>query len=194
MMNTLTNAALALAALTFSTAAPALAAPSNAFLVAPGHRIGHTLLGSDGTRTLAALPKPYRSDVGMSQRYYVWTSPAAHGEPHTLFVHAVSNGALNVTPLSGLTLDTIRVTSPRYATKAGLHVGSTLAQIRHQFPQLRSANSDATLYDDKKRGIAFEFARRPDASTRAIAVMVHTPGKFYPVTARQVRAVLQEVP
>ena len=76
----------------------------------------------------------------MSQRYYVWTSRTAHGLPHTLFLHAVSNGALNVKPLSGLTIDTLRVTSPAFATQTGLQVGSTLAQIRRQFPHLRPAN------------------------------------------------------
>lgn len=168
--------------------------PPNAYLIVPGHRIGHTLLGHDGAYTLTCLPKPARSDAGMSQRRYVWTSPAAHGTRNTLFVHAVSNGALNVKPLSGLTFDTIRVTSPRFATKTGLHVGSTLAQIRHQFPHLRPANPDATLYDDKKRGIAFEFARRPEADTRALAISVHPSGKFYPVTARQVQELLQTPP
>lgn len=179
-------AAIAFAALTLNAAAPVLAAPSNAFLVVPGHRIGHTLLGHDGSDMLAHLPKPTRSDAGMSQQYFVWVSPAAHGTQNTLFVHAVDNGVLNVKPLSGLTLDTIRVTSPSFATQNGLHVGSTLAQIRRQFPQLRPANSDATLYDDKKSGIAFEFARRPDAGTRAIAVSVHTPGQSAEATAQQV--------
>ena len=169
-------------------------APPNSFLVVPGHRIGHTLLGHDGAYTLAHLPKPARSDAGMSQRQYVWTSSAAHGTQNTLFVHAVSNGALNVKPLSDLTIDTIRVTSPSFATKTGLHVGSTLAQLRRQFPHLRPTNSDGTLYDDQKRGITFEFARRPEADTRAIAVIVHPSGRFHPVTARQVRALLEEAP
>ncbi len=182
---------LALAALTLSAAAPVLAAPSNAFLVVPGHRIGHTLLGHDGAYMLAHLPEPARSDAGMSQRHFVWTSPAAHGTQNTLFVHAVSNGALNVKPLSGLTFDTIRVTSPSFATQNGLHVGSTLAQIQRLFPHLRPANSDATLYDDKKRGIAFEFARQPGANTRAIAISVHTPGQGGGTTAQQVCELLK---
>ena len=169
--------AMLLSGLLLGAACAASAAPSNALLIVPGHRIGHTLLGADGARTLAALPNPYRSDAGMSQRCYVWVFPVAHGKPHTLFIHAVANGTLNVKPLSGLTVDTIRVTSPRFATQNGLHTGSTLAQIRRQFPHLRSANTAHTLYDDKSRGIAFEFVHRPAANSRAIAVTVHTPGQ-----------------
>ncbi len=189
MMNTF--AALVLSALLLGSASAASAAPPNAYLVVPGHRIGHTLLGSDGQYTLAALPKPTRSDAGMSQEYFVWTSHAAHGQPHTLYIHATHNGATNVKPLSGLTIDTIRVTSPAFATQNGLHVGSTFAKIRHRFPHLRSVNSAHTLYDDKSRGIAFEFARRPHASSRAIAVTVHMPGQAATATAYQVRETLK---
>ena len=172
----------------------ASAAPPDAYLIVPGHSIGHTLLGADGKRTLAALPKPYRSDAGASQRYYVWVSPVAHGKPNTLFVHAVANGALDFKPLDGVTIDTVRVTSPAFATRSGLHVGSTLSQIWHQFPHLRPANSDATLYDDKSRGIAFEFPAHPNASSRAIAVTVHTSGQIAGATAQQVNELLTEAP
>lgn len=184
MKNTFTP--LLLSALLLGTASAASAATPEAYLVVPGHRIGHTLLGRDGARTLAALPKPTRSDAGASQRYYVWTSPSAHGKPHTLFVHAVTNGARNVKPVDGVTIDTVRVTSPAFATQSGLHVGSTLSQIRHQFPHLRSVklfSNPHTLYDDKARGIAFEFPAHPNASSRAIAVTVHTPGLAATTTA-----------
>ncbi len=180
---------LLLSAFLFGAAYVAPAAPPNAYLIVPGHRIGHTLLGRDGARTLASLPKPTHSDAGASQRYYVWASPAAHGKPHTLFVHAVANGARNVKPLDGVTIDTVRVTSPAFATQSGLHVGSTLSQIRHQFPHLRSVNlfkNPHTLYDDKSRGIAFEFASHPNASSRAVAVTVHTPGQVATTTASEV--------
>lgn len=182
-------------ALLLGSVCAASAAPPNAYLVVPGHRIGHTLLGADGKRTLAALPKPTHSDAGMSQQYFVWTSPASHGKPHTLYIHAVDKGALDAKPTDGLTIDTIRVTSPAFATKDGLHVGSTLSQIRHQFPHLRSTsrftNPSHTLYDDKSRGIAFEFASRPKPNSRAIAVTVHTPGHPATATAYQVRETLK---
>lgn len=112
------------------------------------------------------------------------------GPPHTLFLPAVTNGALSVKPLSGLTIDTLRVTSPAFATQSGLHVGSTFAQIRRQFPHLRPTNAVHTLYDDKARGIAFEFVRRPSASSHAIAITVHTPGQDATATASQVRELL----
>lgn len=181
-----TSTALVLSALLLGAASAASAAPPDAYLVVPGHRIGHTLLGSDGTRALASLPKPTRSEGATSNRYYVWNSPAAQGQPHTLFVHGVDNRVMDVKPHNGLTIDTVRVTSPAFATQRGLHVGSTFAQIQRRFPHLRSVNSAHTLYDDKARGIAFEFARRPDANTRALAVTVHTPGQAATITASEV--------
>lgn len=183
--------AVAFAAFTLSIAVPVAAAPSNALLIVPGQRIGHTLLGHDGAFTLAHLPKPTRSDAGMSQQYFVWVSPAPHGTQNTLFVHATDNGALNVKPLSGLTFDTVRVTSPSFATQTGLHVGSTLAQVRRQFPHLQSANADQTLFDDKSSGIAFEFASHPDSNARAISVSVHTPGQPATATKKQVSELLK---
>lgn len=189
MKNTFTP--LLLSALLLGSVCAASATPLNAYLVVPGHRIGHTLLGRDGARTLASLPKPTGSDAGMSQRYFAWTSPAAHGQPHTLYIHATHNGLTDVKPLDGLTIDTVRVTSPAFATQRGLHVGSTFAQIQRWFPHLRSINSAHTLYDDKARGIAFEFASRPKPSSRAIAVTVHTPGQAATATAYQVRETLK---
>ncbi|MDQ2800675.1 MAG: hypothetical protein M3Y13_13685, partial [Armatimonadota bacterium] len=145
------------------TCAAAAPARSGDFLIVPGQRIGRTLLGSQGSRMLSHLPTPTRSDGGMSQQYLVWLSSASRrGRRDTLFIHTVRNGELTVKPLDGVTIDVIRVTSPVFATQSGLHVGSPLAQIQHQFPHLRSANRftnpSHTLYDDKSRGIAFEFA------------------------------------
>jgi len=184
-----TSTTLLLSALLLGASSAASAAPLNAYLVVPGHRIGHTLLGSDSARTLASLPKPTRSEGAASNRYYVWDAPAAHAQPHTLFVHAVTNGSLRFKPLDGVTIDTVRVTSPAFATQSGMHVGSTFAQILHQFPHLRSVNlfkDPHTLYDDKARGIAFEFAAHPKASSRALAVTVHTPGQAARTTAADI--------
>lgn len=177
---------LLLSALLLGSVCATSAAPPNAYLVVPGHRIGHTLLGADGKRTLTCLPKPTRNEGAAGNRYYVWNSHAAQGKPHTLFVHGVTSGLMSVKPADGLTIDTVRVTSPAFATQSGLHVGSTFAQIQRRFPHLRSVNSAHTLYDDKARGIAFEFAHRPSASSRVLAVTVHTPGEAATTTASEV--------
>ena len=177
----------------------ACAAPAGDLLIIPGKRIGLTPLGPQGSRTLAHMAKPYRADAAMSQRFLVWIAG-----PYTLFIHTASNGALNVKPLDGVTIDAIRVTSPYYHTREaqypgdGAHVGSTLAQVRHWFPRVRSVNlktDSATLfYDDSRSGIAFEFDRPAAPNSRTIAVMIHPPGSPCFADARQVRDLLQEPP
>lgn len=174
------------------------AAPRGDLFIVPGKRIGLTPLGPQGSRTLDHMAKPHRSDGAMSQGYFVWVSHPQTGGPYTLFIHTTSNGALDVKPLNGLTIDCIRVTSPYFVTRAargdGLHVGSTLAQIRRRFPRVRPVDGDRTLYDDARGGIAFEFARPAAPSSRAIAVMIHPPGDSQFADARQVRDLLQSPP
>ena len=176
----------------------ACAAPAGDLLIIPGKRIGLTPLGPQGNRTLAHMTKPYRADAAMSQRFLVWIAG-----PYTLFIHTTSNGALNVKPLNGVTIDAIRVTSPYFAAHDarkpgdGVHVGSTLAQVRHWFPRVRpasSADSTTTLYDDAQNGIAFEFDQPAAPNSRTIAVMIHPPGSPCFADARQVRDLLQEPP
>ena len=183
---------LSLASVMLGTSAHA--APAN-FLVVPGQRIGQTPLGPQGSHTLAHLPPPYRADAGMSQRYFVWVSPASStGHRNTLFIHATLNGALNVQPLNGLTFDVIRVTSPVFHTASGAASGSTFAQIHQRFPQAASVSNQPAIYDDVQHGIAFEFAHIPNSHSRCIAVMVHPSGQSYLANAAQVQDLLQSPP
>jgi len=138
----------------------------------------------------------------MSQRYLVWVSPAPTGGLYTLFLHTTQNGVLDVKPLNGLTIDCIRVTSPHFVTRDarapgdGLHVGSTLAEIRRRFPRVRPVPQVPMLYDDTRGGIAFEFARPAAPNSCAIAVMIHPPSSpfLFLANARQVRDLLQSPP
>ena len=181
--------ALAVSFCALAAAAPAI--PGD-FLIVPGQRIGQTPLGSQGSRTLSRLPRPYRHDVGMSQTYSVWVSHTLlQGRRNTLFIHTTSNGALNVKPLDGVTIDVIRVTSPRFQTTHGLHVGSTLAQIRRRFPRARAITGETTIYDDMGGGIAFEFPHPPVSQSHSIAVMIHPSGESHTANARQVRDLVQ---
>lgn len=93
-------------------------------------------------------------------------------------------------------VEQVRVTSPWFVTPQGIHVGSRLSAVLAAFPQARPVPSDASppvhqhlaLYDDRKRGITFEFAngRRgvaPAVSCRAI--VIHPKGhgvldEYYP--------------
>lgn len=176
------------------TLMPACGASSAAArLIVPGRSIGQLRLGPHGRADLGHLRKPDASDAGMSQTRQVWTS-----QGHTLFVHTVSNGALNVSPLNGVTLTTIRVTSPYFRTREGVHTDKTLAHIRRRFPHLhRLAASDVVgktvLYDDTRQGIAFEF-QYDSPKARCIGITVYTPGSVpaagHPVSREQVQNLL----
>ncbi len=150
---------------------PVLARP-DALLIVPGHGIGRTPLGPNGTAFLGRLPPPAAGNDGMQQEHLVWTFKTRTGALQTLYIHTVTNAALNVRPLNGVTIDEIRVTSSKFHTRGGLRTGSTLAAVRRQFPHLRPLRWEPHLYDDARRGIAFEFA-----GTRCTAITVYPPGK-----------------
>lgn len=64
----------------------------------------------------------------MQQTYQVWASRS--GRAGELYAHTVSNAALDVRPLSGVTINERRVSRPWFHTQGRLSVGSTLAQVR----------------------------------------------------------------
>lgn len=140
-------------------------------LIAPGHAIGLTPLGHHGAAALAKLPPPDASDVGMSQQRLVWISKT--DPKQSLYIHTVANGVINAKPTSGVTIDEIRVTSPEFRIADGLGSGSALAAIRKHFPHIRPSSRDGKIYDDPRAGVAFEFAAKPKASSRCIAIIVH---------------------
>lgn len=170
----------------------AFATPSRAQLIVPGKSLGQVSLGSNGKQSLACLRTPDVLDPGMSQTRNVWAAKSRSGKTNTLYIHTVSNGALNMKPDNDVTIDTIRVTSPWFRTRGGLHTGSTLAQIQQRFPHLSPAGSGKTLLDDKNAGIAFEFAQPPTRRSRCIAIIVHSSGKDDLATRQNVTALLQE--
>jgi hypothetical protein len=179
-------------ALSVAPSAHAQAADQNAsHLIRPGESIGRTHLGTKGGLDLKKLPQPDLMDSYTSHSVRVWISKKA-GRTDTLFIKTVNNGALGVQPLDGVSIELIRVTSPWYRTPNGLSTGNTFAQIRREFPDARPVDNDRKLYDDIKRGIAFEFARSPTADSPCFAVMVHPRGEQRVASAEEVENLLRE--
>jgi hypothetical protein len=160
-------------------------------LIVPGERIGQTYLGHDGAETLKRLPKPSGVDRGMSQSRQVWKSKPG-GPLETLFIYAVNNGAIDVEPSDGVTIELIRVTAKYFRTANGISTGSTLEQIRKAFPDAVPLNDVPNIYDDLKEGIAFEFSNKPTSGSPCIAITVHPPGDSHVATQAQVASVLEE--
>lgn len=176
-MNTLLTR-LALAGLGLNASIGAASADS--FLIVPGRSIGRTALGPNGAAELSRLPKASASDNGMQQTRLVWASPASRD---TLYIHGINNSVEDdLKPTGGTSLNEIRVTSRRFHTANGISTASTLAQVRRRFPDARRRFPDArpmggapNLYDDKRHGIAFEFAQPVLPSSRCIGVSVIKP-------------------
>lgn len=181
-MNTQLIPALLLAGLCGT--ASVSADPAHDFLIVPGHSIGRTALGPNGSAELKLLPPPAANDNGMNQNYNVWISRKA-GRTDTLFIHDTNNGALdNVKPTNGATIDTIRITSPQFHTQDGISTRSTLAEVRRRFPNARADKFTPQVYDDLRHGIAFEFTQPINPASRCRAISVQSPGSHHAMTTQ----------
>ena len=173
-----------------SLAGPVLAARDEASIV-PGVSLEGIALGPNGLNELKKLGKPDRIDRGMSQTRQVWRSLRPEGRVETIFIHTVNNGVIDAKPADGLTIDLIRTSMARFQTVSGIRVGSTLDQIRKSFPDIAPVEGTPTIFDDVKRGIAFEFSSSPIGHSICIAIMIHPPGKSNIATQEQVAEVLE---
>ena len=160
--------------------------------IVPGVSMAGLFLGPNGRQELKKLGKPDRIDVGMSQSRQVWKWVRPEGRSETFFIHTVSNGVIDAQPPDGVTIDLIRSTSARFHTESGIAVGSMLDQIRKNFPDVIPVDGTPTIFDDVKRGIAFEFSSSPIGHSVCIAVMIHPPGHSNVATQQQVAEVLRE--
>jgi hypothetical protein len=160
--------------------------------IVPGSSMAGISLGPNGLQELKKLGKPYRIDRGMSQTRQVWKWSRPEGRLDTFFVHTVNNGVIDAKPADGLTIDLIRSTVARFKTSGGIGVGRTLDEIRRNFPDVAPVDGTPTIFDDVKRGIAFEFSSAPIGHSICIAVMVHPQGQSHIATQEQVAEVLEK--
>jgi hypothetical protein len=182
-----------LLALLVSIASHAFADPmaTENLTIVPGSSMAGVSLGPNGLEVLKKLGKPYRIDRGMSQTRQVWKWSRPEGRLDTFFVHTVNNGTIDARPADGVTIDLIRATVARFKTSGGVGVASTLEQIRKSFPDIAPVDGTPTIFDDLKRGIAFEFSSAPISHSICIAVMVHPSGQSKIATQEQVAEVLE---
>jgi len=159
--------------------------------IVPGSSMAGVALGPNGLQELKKLGKPYRVDRGMSQTRQVWKWSRPEGRLDTFFIHTVNNGVIDAKPADGVTIDLIRSTVARFKTSGGIGVGRTLDEIRKSFPDVGPVEGTPTIFDDVKRGIAFEFSTAPIGHSVCIAVMVHPAGQRNVATQDQVAEVLE---
>jgi len=161
--------------------------------IVPGSSMAGLSLGPNGLQELKKLGKPYQVDRGMSQTREVWKWSRPEGRLDTFFVHTVNNGVIDAKPSDDQTIDLIRSTVARFKTSGGIGVGvgKTFDQIRKDFPDAAPVDGTPTIFDDVKRGIAFEFSSAPIGHSICIAVMVHPQGQSHIATQEQVAEVLE---
>jgi hypothetical protein len=159
--------------------------------IVPGSSMAGLSLGPNGLQELKKLGKPYRVGRGMSQTREVWKWSRPEGRLDTFFVHTVNNGVIDAKPSDGQTIDLIRSTVARFKTSGGIGVGKTFDQIRKDFPEAAPVDGTPTIFDDVKRGIAFEFSSAPIGHSICIAVMVHPQSQSHIATQEQVAEVLE---
>jgi hypothetical protein len=160
-------------------------------VIVPGSRLGLYQLGSDGAATLKQLGKPVAIESAKSQTRRVWD----WGDHELFFVHTVSNRSLGVEPADGVTIDLLRFSCPietGIRTANGISTGSTLEEVRKNFPNAQPAVGAPTVYDDVNQGIAFEFAKEPKAESPCIAITIHSPGQSGVVTQEKVEKLLKK--
>lgn len=156
----------------YLSAAPPSADSSH--LLVPGKQVGHLFVGKHTKNGLSALSKPTVLDVGMSQTRQVWVSKG--NAKQTLFLHTISNGAVNAKPTNGVIITSIRVTAPSFHTTGGVHTGMIRRAIQKQFPRLRrdAIPNESVIYADAAKGIAFEFGK-DTAEAKCIGITVFVP-------------------
>ena len=160
--------------------------------IVPGSSMAGVDLDPNGLQELKKLGKPYRVDRGMSQTRQVWKWSRPEGRLDTFFVHTVNNGVIDAKPADGVTIDLICSSVARFKTSGGIGVGRTLDEIRKSFPDVGPVEGTPTIFDDVKRGIAFEFSTAPIGHSVCIAVMVHPAGQRNIATQEQVAEVLEK--
>lgn len=179
-------AACALPLLAFS------AAPNP--LVVPGRSLGNITLGADAA-SLAALGPATFSDAAMQKAWSTWrgSRPATGEMPTQLNVYTAPTG----NNVDHHTVQVVRATSPWFHLANGLRPGARLSAIRQACGRLplattyRVAGRPHYLYDDVKRGVAFETDGTASGS-RCQAVLVHLPGQAIAKAALPLAAYLQE--
>lgn len=131
----------------------------------------------------------------MQKAWSTWrgSRPATGRAPTQLDVYTAPAG----TDVDHHTVQVVRATSPWFHLANGLRPGARLSAIRQAYGPLplattyRVAGHLHYLYDDVKRGVAFETDGTASGS-RCQAVLVHLPGQAIAKAALPLAAYLQE--
>lgn len=143
------------------------------WLLTPGASAGKTVINSNAAGVYARLGKPDAGDAAMMKAVAIWYSNHDSTAHSTAIYTAIDAGNDTVARVKQ-----IRVTSPAFKTRKGIHPSSSLSDIRKMYTALKktetykSAGKTYTVYDSTE-GVAFEIG--PDE--KCAAIIIHKPGK-----------------
>ncbi|WP_137760262.1 hypothetical protein [Pontibacter sp. SGAir0037] len=149
-------------------------------LIRPGKGIGKISVNDRAETVFATLGQPDGGDAAMGKAWSIWYSKAPNSTTDTTrySTSVFTSRQMGVGDEANM-VKQARVTSPFFRTEEGIQVGATLPQISEQFPDMKQApNQDleernSIIYDDVKRGIAFEINEEQVCT----AITVHPPGE-----------------
>lgn len=159
--------------------------------IAPGSRLGGVRMGETIDSVIIKLGKPQLGDAAMGHAWGIWLDTVRVDHQDTIIhrtdVYFVVSGEY----LGGIkTVHQIRTTNPDEYTSSGLHVGSTLDEIKQVFPKIplaawrpRKNRSDSVItYDAISQGIAFDMVNSTKRNAAGHiykvceAIIIHIPG------------------
>lgn len=156
-------------------------AQSAAWRITPGKSIGQVNIGAPAS-SLSVLGPAQGGDAAMGKAWNFWYSKGKDNKVDSARYLAVYT-ALDSTDT--VHIQQVRVNSSSYKTANGVKVGSALANVRLNYPGIRQVavyvsktnpRKRLTIYDDIKKGIAFEIGTSSGLSPSCTAITVHTPG------------------
>lgn len=152
-------------------AAAVVADDADEVLIVEGERIGRTKIGESLPYAISRLGEPDLADAAMGKSVTTWRSPQTPG--NILQLYSTTNfGAADEEPK----IHSIRITSSDFRTRAGISVGSPLAEIQGNYKDLLIVgkypkpgfSENVHVYDDVQQGIGFDVGL--DSLCKAITI------------------------
>jgi len=149
-------------------------------LIIAGESVGKISLGADASTLQSVLGKPDMSDAAMGKAWSTWYGKKRdeHNNKTELDIYT----AYKDTSMREQTVQQIRTTSSFFTTADSIHVYSSLNDIKNKYSVKKSAHYNSSdgrainIYDDKKKGIAFEIATANEQNI-CIGIIVHPKNK-----------------
>jgi len=144
-----------------------------------GTSIGKVVIGSNAATLETLLGRPDRSDAAMGKAWLIWEGRRdAHNNTTELDIYI----SYRDNSMQDKIVRQIRTTSTAFTTEQGTSVYASFEKVKTEFPGIKKAGHykehgrSYIIYDDKEKGIAFEFVTM-DKEQTCTGIIVHEKGK-----------------